>query len=157
MFKVYKDQLSEFERITLLNDDTAERVSVIPSFGANVNSIVLDKGNKLYELLNGDKTAQELRKNCCFKGAKLTPFPNRVCDGKYTFKGTEYKLQQNFPAESHAIHGLVYNKEFKVEESREGDDYCYVILKHCYSSNEPGYPFDFTIEQILLSIKKDSK
>ena len=41
-----------------------------------------------------------------FRGAVLTPWPNRVTDGRYTFGGRTHQLALTEPARSHALHGL---------------------------------------------------
>lgn len=41
-----------------------------------------------------------------FRGANLTPWPNRVVDGRYTFGGQTHQLALTEPARGHALHGL---------------------------------------------------
>lgn len=42
-----------------------------------------------------------------FRGAVLAPWPNRIADGRYTFRGEEYQLPVNEPDRRCALHGLV--------------------------------------------------
>ncbi len=41
-----------------------------------------------------------------YRGAVLTPWPNRVTDGRYEFGGRAHQLALTEPARSHALHGL---------------------------------------------------
>ncbi|WP_240916217.1 aldose 1-epimerase family protein [Sanguibacter sp. HDW7] len=41
-----------------------------------------------------------------YRGAVLTPWPNRVTDGRYEFDGRTHQLALTEPARSHALHGL---------------------------------------------------
>ena len=150
MYKVVEDQLGDYQRVTLVNEKTGARVSVVTSFGANINSIVLSCDEKLIEILNADKTFEELQTNCCFKSAKLIPFPNRIKDGNFKFQGKSYELECNFIEENHAIHGLVWNKPFKLLKTEYSDDAALVI--HCldYRGESKGYPFEFRLEQTTL-------
>lgn len=87
MFVVKKDAFGPHERYVLLNHETQEYVSVIPSFGGHVNELILKKNGLLHSIIDGAKTIEELIANPYYKSAKLIPFPNRIKDGKYVFKG----------------------------------------------------------------------
>ncbi|MGP7961412.1 aldose 1-epimerase family protein [Sanguibacter sp. A247] len=41
-----------------------------------------------------------------FRGANLTPWPNRVVDGRYTFGDQTHELALTEPGRGHALHGL---------------------------------------------------
>ena len=47
-------------------------------------------------------------------GAVLAPWPNRLNHGRYSFGGETHQLPINDPAFGHAIHGLVYDREWRV-------------------------------------------
>jgi aldose 1-epimerase len=145
MFKIIKKPFGKFSKIRLSNEKTGEYVSIIPEFGANVNEIVLSKNGELCSLVDGDKTFEELIKNDWYKGAKLVPFPNRINDGKYSFESNQYQLDINFPSQHHAIHGLVYNKEFSLRQANASKNAVSVELWHNYTGENKGYPFHFSI------------
>ena len=48
----------------------------------------------------------------------LFPWPGRIADGRFTYRGREIKLPINDPSHNCAIHGLIYNR---VSKSRAGD------------------------------------
>ena len=154
MYKVLEDQLGGHQRVTLFNSDTGERVSIVSSLGANINSMVLCSDKNLLEVLNADQTFEELQTNCCFKSAKLTPFPNRTKDGLFILEGNNYELDCNFKEEGHAIHGLVWNKPFRLLEKYASADFAFVRHGLDYGGENKGYPFKFRLVQTTLLNEK---
>jgi aldose 1-epimerase len=49
-----------------------------------------------------------------YRGAVLSPWPNRVVDGRYEFDGVEYQLALTEPERGHALHGLAGWQDFAV-------------------------------------------
>lgn len=145
MFKVKQDKLGRFDRYTIANITTNEKVVVIPEFGANIMEIVLSKNSKLFSILDGDTGYNELLSNCCYKGAKLIPFPNRINNGEYKFGGGKHKLYINQKDENNAIHGLVYNKPFIVNNIIESKSAATLNLEYSYNSSNEGFPFSFEL------------
>jgi len=147
MYKIIKEKFGNFTKVKLLNNNDGEYVSIIPEFGANINEIILKKRGELFSIIDGDKNFTELVENKWFKGAKLTPFPNRINKGTYSHSGIEYKLPINFP-QGHAIHGLVYDKSFKITEENAGESEAVLTLE--YTGNKlVGYPFNFSLSITL--------
>ena len=145
MFSVKKEPFGDFSRLKLCNDERGEYVSIIPEFGANVNEIVLSDGRRTFSVLEGDKTYSDLAENKWFRGAKLIPFPNRINNGKYSYRENEYTLPINFPSQNHAIHGLIYNKKFRVKKIQKTKGSASVLLEYRYRKDVSGYPFDINI------------
>jgi len=48
----------------------------------------------------------------------LFPFPNRICDGRFTWAGRDYQLPINGPGGKHAIHGFVCRKPWRAAGSK---------------------------------------
>jgi aldose 1-epimerase len=66
----------------------------------------------------------------------LVPWPNRVAEGKYEFRGEEQQLPVNEPSTGSAIHGLVrWGSWEAVERDRDR-----VVVRHRLHP-QPGYPF----------------
>ena len=92
--------------------------------------------------------------NSSFKGSNLLPFPNRIKDGKYNFQGKDYQLNMNFPHESNAIHGLIFDIPFKVTDKKAEEASCSLKLE--YSSRPfPGYPFHYLVK-IVYTLRENS-
>ncbi len=145
MFVVKKDAFGPHERYVLLNHETQEYVSVIPSFGGHVNELILKKNGLLHSIIDGANTIEELIANPYYKSAKLIPFPNRIKDGKYVFKGRTNQLPVNHLAENHAIHGLLYNKPFLVKKVSNNNSLALLELEYLYNNELEGYPFRFLL------------
>jgi aldose 1-epimerase len=152
MYKIEQVPFGEFTKIKLINSASGEFVSIVPEFGANVNEIALISGGGVFSLLDSDKTYKELMKNEWYRGAKMVPFPNRVENGKYEFERKKYELPINY--EHHAIHGIVYNKNFRMIEKKASSKEAFVLLEYKYNGDLGGYPFPFTI-QIRYSLSKN--
>lgn len=148
-FKVEEEKLGDILSYKLLDTHTGEYVSVLPEYGGAINSMALSHKGELIEIMNGYLSDQELKKtlHSSFKGSNLFPFPNRIRDGKYSFHNTEYQLALNFPQENNAIHGLIYDKEFKVVDIEDGEIACTLILEYT-AKPAPGYPFTYLIKVI---------
>ncbi len=150
MYSIDTAPFGNFEKIYLRNMDTNEYAAIIPQFGANLNELVLNNGIQSFAVVDGDTTPHELILNAAFKSAKLTPFPNRINQGKYSFNDKDYQLMTNMPP--HAIHGLVFNKEFSVVSQTATVSEASIVLHYQYRAETTGYPFNFDVElRFLLS------
>jgi aldose 1-epimerase len=78
--------------------------------------------------------ADEIRP--AFRGALLAPWPNRVVDGRYTFRGTEYELAITEPRRGHALHGLAAWQHWSHVAS--GDSFVELAFQ---VEAQSGYPF----------------
>jgi aldose 1-epimerase len=80
------------------------------------------------------------------RGQVLMPWPNRIADGRYEFRGRELQLSIDEPARNCAIHGLVRWSAWEVAE-REAHR---VLVRHALHPR-PGYPFalELAIEYAL--------
>ncbi len=75
----------------------------------------------------------------------LFPWPGRVADACFTFKGREYRLPVNEPARGHAIHGFACERAFRV--TRRGPYFVTAILDSSdYSDLNSIWPWPFVLE-----------
>ena len=146
MFEIKITAFEGIEVITLFNSISEEYVSVIPSHGGNLHELVLQKENILYDVLYKNNNTQELlgTNQNFYRGAKLSPFPNRIDQGEYIFENTAYALTKNDNA-MHALHGLLWNKPFNVHEIKTSLESAEVILSYSYQQEHEGYPFSYII------------
>ncbi|RNE67258.1 aldose 1-epimerase family protein [Cryobacterium tepidiphilum] len=75
-----------------------------------------------------------------YRGATLAPWPNRVVDGRYSFRGSEYELPLTEPKRGHALHGLAAWLDF-VDLEQTADR---VLLATTIEAQE-GYPFQLQV------------
>jgi len=117
-----------------------------------------EEGGRLKSLqLKDKKVIDDLEKVGYSKshaGAILFPFANRINKGKYGFHGKEYKLSCNEPGRDNAIHGLIFDKKFMVDESFEGSTSAYVVLSYTENNPPDGFPFPFKVE-LKYTLKQD--
>ncbi len=143
MFSIRNEPFGPFEKYILQNLHTGEYASIIPDFGGNVNELVLKKKEKLYSVLDGNKTAKELIKDEAYKGAHLIPFSGRIKDGMYIFQGKPYQLPINETSRNNALHGFLNDKPFSIAGITENKDDVSLKLAYSYESQINGYPFPF--------------
>ena len=74
------------------------------------------------------------------RGQVLIPWPNRIADGAYEFRGTPHQLPLNEVPAQNAIHGLVRWAAWGPAE-RDADR---VVLEHTLHP-QPGYPFSLVL------------
>ncbi|HWY99181.1 MAG TPA: aldose 1-epimerase, partial [Bacteroidia bacterium] len=146
MFSITVENFYGKERIKLFNPGTGEYLCIIPAFGGNIIELVLSKNEKLHHVIAGDETLETLSgiKSNSYRSAKLSPFPNRINNGKYEFEGKEYQLEQTNPP--HALHGLCWNLPFTAKAELVTDNSAMIILQADYNSLHKGYPFTYHIE-----------
>jgi aldose 1-epimerase len=76
-----------------------------------------------------------------YRGAIVTPWPNRVVDGRYSFAGLDHELALTEPARSHALHGLLHWTRFDAVRHEERS----VTWRHEIVA-QAGYPWSLRIE-----------
>jgi aldose 1-epimerase len=74
-------------------------------------------------------------------GQPLIPWPNRLRDGRYRWKGSELQLDLSEPARQNAMHGLVRWRNWVVRAREPAR----VVLGYVLHG-EPGYPFMLGLE-----------
>lgn len=76
-----------------------------------------------------------------FAGRVLAPWPNRLRDGRYRFRGNEYRLPVTEPERGTALHGLVLDASWRpIRRSLHGLTLCHVLQPTL------GYPFKLRLE-----------
>lgn len=154
MFEIKKEQIGKLNKYKLFNTETGEYFTVIPSFGANINEIVLKKNNQLVSIIEGESKEESILENRWFKGAKLLPFANRIKDGKYSFENKEYQLFTNQSGEGHSIHGLLFNKDFSITNLIEDKDKAKIEMEYSYENETEGFPFSFVLHLTFILNKQ---
>lgn len=132
------------------------QMQIISDFGCNLNKLILAG----QDIIDGNLDYESLKKNDLAKSSFLIPFPNRICDGKYTFEGKTYQLEKNHAKEGHAIHGLLFDKKFSFIDKTISDDFISLTFEHEIKKDDfDGYPFNllasitFKLEKEKLSIE----
>ncbi len=118
-----------------------------------------NEGGRLKSLTFKDKNIIDDLEQLAYKkshaGAILFPFANRINAGKYEFHGKTYTLACNEPGRENAIHGLIFDKTFFVDETYEGSKSARVVLSYTENNPPEGFPFPYKIE-LKYTLKETS-
>jgi aldose 1-epimerase len=72
----------------------------------------------------------------------LAPYCNRIRDGRFRFGGVEVALPANFPPEPHSIHGLSWQRPWRIES--EAANKCVIADEY---NGSGAWPWPYRIEQ----------
>lgn len=112
--------------------------------------IYLKAGASLQELNIGGHTIIQdllpLSYSDTYASSILFPFANRIKDGIYTFNGKNYQFEANQKEENNALHGLVYNKTFKVINQNADNNSASITLEYNETLETKGFPYTYNIQ-----------
>lgn len=77
-------------------------------------------------------------------GFPLVPYSNRIAQARFEWDGARVSLERNFPPEPHAIHGVGFERPWRVEE--QGEDSVLLSLLH---RPDGAWPWSFQARQHL--------
>ncbi len=125
----------------ILKDERSKTEAVIYSFGAMLNSFVIDGHQNIIDAYQSCSDAKENFANG-FKSCKLSPFVCRVKNGEYAWQHHHFKTGKFF-WNKEALHGLLYDSTFLIKASGAGNEAAFVTLETYYSNKEEGFPFEY--------------
>ena len=109
---------------------------LLPEVGGALASLMLDGTEVLRTMPEGSTSPLDA---ACFP---LAPYCNRVRDGRFMVAGREIVLPHNFPPERHSIHGLSWQRPWRIES--QAANKC--VLVDDYDGNGP-WPWAYRAEQ----------
>ncbi len=83
------------------------------------------------------------------RGQVLAPWPNRLGDGRYEWRGVQAQAALDEPALGNAIHGLVRWLPWRLEANAQN-----VVVLRCTIRPTPGYPFSVEL-RIEYRLRRD--
>lgn len=111
--------------------------------------ICLDRGAALETLILNSETIIEnlnpLEYKDTYASSILFPFANRIKDGKYTYGGKDYQFDCNETGLNNALHGLVFDKTFAIEEADRDENGASLTLKYKEHEKNIGFPYLYTV------------
>jgi aldose 1-epimerase len=133
-----------------VNNANSEQFSVRASHGSvEFRAEVAARGAALTGLwVNGLEIVgdpQWVGLESAFVGSTLAPWPNRIAGARWRHGDLELELEMNEPERSNALHGLVFDADFKLRARTEDS----VTLGHELKSSS-GYPFHIDLEVSYL-------
>lgn len=139
-------------KIEYLKDGQLNIIKMTNTYNNSYAKLALNNGASLHELCLNDTMVIEdlspLKYTDTYASSILFPFANRIKDGLYSFNGEEYQLEINHKKENNAIHGLVYDKTFKVVNEYITDHEAVITLEYEEINKSKGFPFTYTIRLI---------
>lgn len=109
--------------------------------------ICIDQGARLLDLkLKGAAIITEIADfdyKDSYASSILFPFVSRIKKGEYSFDNIAHQLKCNDG--KNALHGLVYNKKFKLFEFEENKNNCAVTFNFIDKKGKKGFPFGYYI------------
>lgn len=131
----------DFEKFTFVHPSSGNQFSILPAFGATVLDIIFEH----ISVLDGYRTPEDLIENKWKKSAVLTPFANRLRDGRYEWQGKVYQFPINEPSTGNALHGLGIELPMRVEHIQTEENFASLTCSFQELGNHPAYPFPHTI------------
>jgi aldose 1-epimerase len=135
--------------IRLIEKKTGTEVDILPSYGALLHAFRINVEGSPLNVIDHYESLDQLKSQLdrSYKSSKLSPFPCRIHEGKYSYNGKQYEFENKF-VDGSAIHGLLYNKSFSIIEQHADEGFAAVSLKYEYRKNDLQYPFDYSCEVI---------
>lgn len=127
------------DTIELENANKSSFAKIHLSLGASLQELTLNKQTIIESL-------SPLSYNNTYASSILFPFANRIKDGIYMFDGNQYQFDINEIGNNNALHGLVFNKTFKLKEQNATDTFASVTLIYVEKNESNGFPFTYTIQ-----------
>lgn len=139
MFTIKKIHHKNNKVIEILDSISGTKAKIQLSYGASLDELNIRNIKVITNLypLDYKKT---------YPSSILFPFANRINEGQFNFNGSNYKLQCNEKQLNNAIHGLVYNKAFLVDELKKFENHAEIKLYYEELNPPTGYPFKFRVE-----------
>lgn len=144
-FSIWHTTEQDLQVVTIKDESNGTAIAFLPDFGATLHAFRVQPPNgAVFNVIDSYRDRAELNREMTrsFKGPKLSPFPCRIPDGKYQFDNKEYQFRQLF-SDGTAIHGLLYNKPFAIQEEMVSDLSGTVSMEYFYRSDDAGYPFEY--------------
>lgn len=125
--------------------------SILPGFGNQCIRYDWTHEGETIEIIDGPPDLESLyARPMHFGNPILFPFPNRVRDGRFTFRGKVFTLPINEVERGHAIHGLVFTRPWEVVATGASDEEGAWITcrfeSRAFPEVEADFPFPFTLE-----------
>ncbi|MFK7899180.1 MAG: hypothetical protein AB8B61_00335 [Cyclobacteriaceae bacterium] len=124
--------------------------TVVPSKGGIINELIFIFNDKKYSVIDGYSDSIDVSDG--YKSALLLPFPNRTNKGKYNFNKVGYQLPinedrmgSNGQEIQHALHGLVFNQEWKITNEEITEHTVSITISHVFNGIS-SYPFCFVTD-----------
>jgi aldose 1-epimerase len=144
-FSINIKPVAEFKLIQIFNESTREYI-VLSTKGGLLNNWVQPIHGGTFDVIDGNNLDHEWGnfEETGFKSGKMIPFSCRLQNGKYTHESIAYTIEKYYLGQ-HAIHGVLYDALFEIEDTECNEEQASVLLKFNYNKLDKGFPFHFTV------------
>ena len=154
MYQINKSPFGSLEQVHIGNGEN--ELSFVPSNGGFVTDLKFKLNNRTFNIIDGYQDEESLINKDYYKSAFLLPFPNRLNEGKYTYKGKNYEFPINDTECNNALHGFEDCYEMQLQDVRLNGENAEVVLHHSYNGQNPAYPFPFEFTVIYTLSENNS-
>jgi aldose 1-epimerase len=146
-FSVTRITQNGLSLVRLQDNATNTIITILPEYGALLHGFEIPVDGEYLNIIDNYSGREDVEQNLAisYKSSKLSPFVCRLRNGKYTIDDEEFEISKKFK-DGNAIHGLLYNKPFKIVDSFADDTQANVTLKYHFKREDPGYPYDYVCE-----------
>lgn len=86
-FEIREEVKNELKAIVISDRATGASARILPEYGGNLAGLSLHDGEACLTVVEGYETRKEAAEQKGYRGALLFPFPNRIRDGRFSFRG----------------------------------------------------------------------
>ncbi|GAA4303957.1 aldose 1-epimerase [Aestuariibaculum suncheonense] len=133
------DNSNGLEYIEIENTSIQTSAKIYTSLGASLQALTLN-GKQIITALD------PLPYSDTYASSILFPFANRIDKGAYSFEGKTFQFPINEPGNNNALHGLVFNKTFKLIKQVTDEHQAAITLEYVEENVSKGFPYTFTIQ-----------
>ena len=146
-FRVSRFSKDDLSFVKLQDTATNTIITILPEYGASLHGFEIPVDGNHLNIIDHYSSRDDVEKSLSttYKSSKLSPFVCRMRDGKYNLDGEDFEITTKY-TDGNAIHGLLYNKQFKIVDEFADDNLALVTLKYHYKRDDAGYPFDYLCE-----------
>jgi aldose 1-epimerase len=154
-FQIKQSTINHVTLIQLQDIEFGVTIDILTR-GALINSWLIRQGDKSQQFIMGNplNAAKEFESQG-FRSAKMSPYVCRLFKGQYAHLNTTYTMDRFYMGE-HAIHGIMYDADFKIQATEANEHQATIILVHHYLGSDQGYPFPFTMH-VKWILEKNNK
>lgn len=116
-------------------------VEIAPGTGGAIACFELAGQPILRRTPDDARAAGEVRRHACYP---LVPYSNRIADARLAFDGRERDLARNFGDSPHSIHGVGWQRSWRVDSHAERDA---VLELHHDGTDAAAWPWPFRARQ----------
>ncbi|WP_299667898.1 aldose 1-epimerase [uncultured Polaribacter sp.] len=148
MFRVDEIAENSFKFLELKNTKDGSMARISLSEGGRLQNLKFNAISLIEDQANFDYKDS-------YASAILFPFVSRIENGAYTFNDKKYKFNCNQSDGKNALHGLVYNKEFKILEKKYSSNSCAVKIYYSEKNESQGFPFKYSMYLTYTLLKNE--